>query len=111
MNLKETDKVVKKETGRISVVSSAKKQATESYWQYEDFAVLQEKETAEHILSNYNRMERVDAINNANREESTPKPITKLRKLAKTLGGKDAENLNKEVERLIAEAQKKAQSA
>lgn len=106
MNFKETDKVVKKEKGRVSVVSKAKKQDTESYFQYEDFTTLQEKETAEHILSNYNRMERVDAINAANREETVPQPVTKLRKLAKVADETTKAEMEKDILAILAKYQK-----
>ena len=101
MNFKETDKVVKKEKGRVSVVSKAKKQDTESYFQYEDFTTLQEKETAEHILSNYNRMERVDVINAANREETTPKAVTQLRRLAKAADEKTQAEIEKDIQAIL----------
>lgn len=101
MNLKETDKIVKKEKGRIAVVSTAKKGNTETYFQYEDFDVLQEKETPDHILSNYNRMERVDAINAANREETTPKAVTQLRRLAKSADAKKAAEIEKDIQAIL----------
>ena len=101
MNLKESDKVIKKESGRVSVVSAAKKQATESYWQYDAFDTLVEKETKDHILSNYNRMERVDAINAANREETTPKAVTQLRRLAKAADEKTQAEIEKDIQAIL----------
>ena len=111
MRVKETDKIINKEKGRVSVVSKAKKGDTESYFQYENMDALLDKETPDHILSNYNRMERVDAINAANREETTPKPVTKLRKLAKAADAKTQAKLEKDIQAILDKYEAETKSA
>ena len=87
MKTKETDKIVSKHKGYVMVVAKTKKGETEPFAQYEEtpegFKAMVEKETENGITRDKNRMKRVDAVNESNREKVEPSEITQLKRIRK----------------------------
>ena len=105
---KETDKIVKQLDGYREVSAEAKR-GTATFTQYDNVETLLKREKKEKILSNYNRMERVDSINTINRPEATPSAIRELGKLAKASNAETQALIEKATLKIIADAKAKAE--
>ena len=84
---KKTDKIISTVKG-VQTVEAAAKKGTATFKQFETYEALEANKTKAEILKANNRMDRVDAINDVNRETPTPSAVRQLSKLAK---GADAE--------------------
>ena len=104
---KKTDKIISSSKGVLLVEAIAKK-GIAKFTQYETYVALVENETEADILRNYNRMERVDSINDVNRETPTPSAVRALGKIAKTGDAETQAFIEKETQRIIKEAVERA---
>ena len=104
---KKTDKIISNVKGVLTVEAIAKK-GIAKFTQYETYAALVENETEADILRNYNRMERVDSINDVNRETPTPSAVRALGKIAKAGDAETQAFIEKEMQRIIKEAVERA---
>ena len=104
---KKTDKIISNVKGVLTVEAIAKK-GIATFTQFETYAAMVENETEADILRNYNRMERVDSINEINRETPTPSAVRALGKIAKTGDTETQAFIEKEMQRIIKEAVERA---
>ena len=101
---KKTDKVISSAKG-VQVVEAIAKKGIATFTQYEGFAALKENETEAEICRSFNRMERVDAINDVNRETPTPSPVRKLTKLVKVADEATQKAIEVATLKIIADAE------
>ena len=107
---KKTDKIISNVKGVLTVEAIAKK-GIAKFTQYETYAALVENETEADILRNYNRMERVDSINDVNRETPTPSAVRQLGKLAKGADEETKALIEKATLKIIADAEARKATA
>jgi len=103
---KDTDKIIKQHEGYREVSAEAKR-GTAKFVQYDNTATLLKRESTEKILSNYNRMERVDSINTVNRPDATPSPVRELSKLAKASDAETQAEITAAVQAILDKAHAK----
>ena len=101
---KKTDKIISNVKGVLTVEAIAKK-GIATFTQFETYAALVENETETDILRNYNRMKRVDSINEINRETPTPSAVRQLGKLAKGADEETKALIEKATLKIIADAE------
>ena len=104
---KKTDKIISNVKGVLTVEAIAKK-GIATFTQFETYAAMVENETEADILRNYNRMERVDSINDVNRETPTPSAVRALGKISKAGDAETQAFIEKETQRIIKEAMERA---
>ena len=97
---KDTDKTVKQFDG-YKVVSAVAKNGTATFKHYENGATLTKNEKSEHVVTMFNRMTRVDAINTVNRPDATPSPVRELGKLAKAANEKTQAEITAAVQAIL----------
>ena len=102
---KDTDKILHQRDGYKEVSAEAKK-GTAKFTHYESVETLLKREKKEKILSNYNRMERVDSINTVNRPDATPSPVRELGKLAKAADTETQAEITAAVQAILDKAAK-----
>jgi len=107
---KKTDKIISNVKGVLTVEAIAKK-GIAKFTQYETYVALVENETEADILRNYNRMERVDSINDVNRETPTPSAVRQLGKLAKGADEETKALIEKATLKIIADAEARKATA
>jgi len=107
---KKTDKIISNVKGVLTVEAIAKK-GIAKFTQYETYVALVENETEAEILKNYNRMERVDSINDVNRETPTPSAVRQLGKLAKGADEETKALIEKATLKIIADAEARKATA
>ena len=101
---KKTDKIISSSKGVLLVEAIAKK-GIAKFTQYGTYAAMVENETEEEILRNYNRMKRVDSINDVNRETPTPSAVRQLGKLAKSADAETQAIIEAATLKIIADAE------
>lgn len=105
---KETDKIIHQHTG-YREVSAVAKMGTATFIQYDSIDMLLKNVVKDRIVTMFNRMVRVDAINTVNRPEGTPSPIRELGKLAKDANAETKALIEKATLKIIADAKAKAE--
>ena len=107
---KKTDKIISNVKGVLTVEAAAKK-GTATFKQFETYEALEANKTKAEILKANNRMDRVDAINDVNRETPTPSAVRALGKIAKAGDAETQAFIEKETQRIINEAIERASKA
>lgn len=106
---KDTDKVIRQYDGYREVSAEAKR-GIAKFVQYDSVESLLKREKKEKLLSNYNRMERVDAINTINRPEATPSAIRELGKLTKASDAETQAEITAAVQAILNKAHAKSEA-
>ena len=101
---KKTDKIISTVKG-VQTVEAAAKKGIATFKQFETYEALTANKTKAEILKANNRMDRVDAINDTNRETPTPSAVRQLGKLAKSADAETQAIIEAATLKIIADAE------